>query len=342
MIGSIALGQTGVHLSRLGYGAAPLGGVGGVDAPSVSGAALERALEAGIAYFDTAPAYGLGRSELRVGNVLRERKRDSFSLSTKVGRVLDALPPPQASGEESLRKLNFRAEFDYSRDGIMRSVEQSMLRLGIVSFDILLIHDLDEKMHPDPEIRGAHRRDLLDRGGYEALQELRRTGVCKAIGAGLNRKASAIELIGETDLDVVLLAEPYNLLDQNGLEDFFPLCTRRGVPVILGGIYASGILVRGVAIGTYSYRPPPPAVVEKVRLLESVAGRHSIRLGDAAMQFALAHPSVISVIPGMRSPQEVDANVGSYHARIPSAFWLELLEMRLVHADSPLPEADAR
>jgi D-threo-aldose 1-dehydrogenase len=331
------IGQTGVRLSRLGFGAGPLGGFGGLVDPIESSQALLSAQALGIRHVDTAPHYGNGRSELRVGQIVRELPIGAMAVSTKIGRVLQPIRPNEKRPTERSTALPFKSVFGYDHDSVMRSVEQSLTRLGVDRVDILLIHDLDSKMHPDPAQLQSHVKALVDGGGFKALEELRSQGVCRAIGAGLNRSDAAVRLMSLLPLDLLLLAEPYNLLDQGALTDLLPALQKNPIPLVLGGIYASGILVRGADFGTYAYGKPDDDTLRRTRKIEALCLRHQVELGAAAMQFALAHPSVTTVLPGMRSVSEVQANVRFFSAKIPMAFWEELRAEGLVARNAPLP-----
>jgi D-threo-aldose 1-dehydrogenase len=331
------VGRTGLTVTTLGLGGAPLGGFRisvserqGVDT-------LLAAYAGGVRYFDTSPYYGYGRSELIFGQALRTLDRDSFVLSTKVGRWMAA----KADNEDvpGWRKggLSFKPTFDYSRDGTLRSLEQSLLRLGLNRIDIVLIHDVDVWTHGTQEAADQRFKETMT-GCFPALAELRSAGVIKAIGVGLNESAMSLRFVREADLDCVMLAGRYTLLEQGALNDLLPECERKGVSILLAGPLNSGILATGaVPDATYNYQPAPPPVMERVARLETVCRRHGVDLATAALQFPLAHPSMASIVAGAVHPDEVSQNVARMSARIPAALWAELKQQDLIAASAPVP-----
>jgi D-threo-aldose 1-dehydrogenase len=316
------IGKTGLRVTRLGLGGAPLGGLFESVREEEARATLSTAYAAGIRYFDTAPFYGHGRGEMRVGAFLSGRPRDEFVLSTKVGRVL---VPAEGRVEDQHYKdvLPLNPVFDFSADGIRRSFDSSLERLGLERVDILLVHDPD-----------AHYRAVMDEA-FPALARLRDDGVIRAIGAGMNQWEMLRDFARDADFDCFLLAGRYTLLDQSALPELLPLCEKRRVAILLGGPYNSGVLAGG---GHYNYERPAPAILEKVRRLERVAARHEVPLKAAALQFPLAHPSVASVIPGARTAAEVEENVRMFSCAIPSDFWNELRVEKLLLDEAPVPE----
>jgi D-threo-aldose 1-dehydrogenase len=329
------IGRTGLHVTPLGFGGAPLGNLFAPIAETDARGTVETAWSKGCRYFDTAPYYGFGLSERRVGDVLREHKRDDFVLSTKVGRLIQrgANTDPIASQFHTL--MPFHVVFDYSYDGIMRSIEGSYQRLGLDRIDILLLHDLGEAEHGKelPRIfKGAME------GGYRALAELKRAGQIRAIGMGVNEVGICEQALRHGDFDCFLLAGRYTLLEQGGQEELFPACRRKGVSIILGGPFNSGILVRaGQADATYNYAAVPLEIRARVEKLLEVCRAHGVSLPAAALQFPLANPVVASVIPGARTPAESASHWEMLSAKIPAAFWAELRERKLLHPGVPVP-----
>jgi D-threo-aldose 1-dehydrogenase len=333
------LGRTALEVTALGFGAAPIGGfratMPGRDAIAVVGAAWEQ----GVRLFDTSPFYGYGRSELRMGAALRERPRGEFVLSTKVGRVLRALAPGEAP-PEGLRQgglPGFAPHFDYTYDGVMHSVEQSCLRLGLTRLDVLLVHDVDFWTIRDRAVLEDRFRTVMD-SGYRALDELRRAGVIGAIGCGLNESDMSLRFARAGDFDCMLLAGRYTLLEQGALAELLPYCVQRGMSIILGGPFNSGILAGPVRDGAwYDYAPASPTLLDRARRIEAVCARHGVPLPAAALQFPLAHPAVASVIPGALSPQEVAQNAAHLRRAIPRDLWAELRQEGLLDPAAPTP-----
>ncbi len=332
------VGTTDVEVTELGFGGASLGELF-VPVPEHDAiATIDAAWDAGIRYFDTAPWYGRGLSELRTGSGLRDHPRDEFALSTKVGRWLrpasgDAFERgPWVGGSPN------EVVFDYTYDGIMRSVEQSRLRLGITRFDIAFIHDLD-RLYFDEATFAAHF-DALATSGWKALEELRSSGQVKAVGAGINALGLIPRFLDALDVDAFLVAMPYTLLKQEVLDDEFPAAMARGVGFVIGAVFQSGILATGAVEGaTYDYAPAPPDVMERVRRIEAVCERHEVTLAAAALRFPLGHPGVAAVIPGAFHPDQVRRNVAAFASVIPADFWTELKHEGLLRADAPVPDA---
>jgi D-threo-aldose 1-dehydrogenase len=332
------LGRTKLDVTELGFGAAPLGGFRGAVPEHDAMGALEAAWDGGVRYFDTSPFYGYGRSELRVGALLRDRPRGEFVLSTKVGRVLRPFDEARRSPAWRAGGLPFDADYDYGYDGTLRSVEQSMLRTGIARFEILLVHDLDTFIHRDARAFEQHYRTAVD-GAVRALQDLRTQGVVAAIGAGMNEASTTARLLRDADLDCVLLAGRYTLLDQTACDEVLPLCAARGVALVAGGPFNSGILAAAAVPGAaYHYGAAPPDIVERARALERLAADHAIPLQAAALRFALTCRHVASVIPGPRSAAEQAQILGWYHTTVPSAFWRDAIAAGFVRSDAPLDE----
>ena len=331
------LGRTSLSVTALGLGGAPLGNLFAELADTEAHDTVARAWQEGIRLFDTAPFYGHGDSERRMGEALREYGRDGFVLSTKVGRLLEPCAPDKVDGGQFAKTLPFQPVFDYSYDGVMRSFEESLQRIVTPRIDILFAHDLDAWTHGDEAARNSRVRDFMA-GGYKALSELRDQGVVKAIGAGLNEWQACDFLARQGDFDCFLLAGRYTLLEQEALATFLPLCQERGIGIIVGGPYNSGILATGSVEGaTYDYAAAPPKIMKQVREIQAVCARHDVDLASAALQFPLGHPAVASVIPGARTPAEVAANVETFGREIPADLWAELKAEGLLRPDAPTP-----
>ena len=333
------IGKTKLEVTTLGLGGAPMGGFRATISDAEAAALVETAWQDGVRYYDTSPFYGYGRSELRMGAGLREKPRDEFVLSTKIGRIMHAMKPGERKATDFRENglPGFAPEFDYTYDGVMRSLEHSHLRLGMAKIDIALIHDVDFWTIKDREILNHRFKTVMD-SGYRALDELRKAGVIGAIGVGINESDTSLRFIQAGDFDCMLLAGRYTLLEQGGLAEFLPECIKRNVSVILGGPYNSGILTGGVKTGaTHDYVPAAAALVEKAQKIEAVCKRHGVELGAAAMQFPLFHPAVASVIPGALAVREVKENVARIGARIPSDLWSELKREKLLDPASPTP-----
>jgi D-threo-aldose 1-dehydrogenase len=297
-------------------------------------ACLNLALDAGIGYVDTAPHYGQGLSERRVGQALENL--GNITLSSKIGRVLTPITPPPPAGTERHGFVDgdpFDPVFDYSYDGVMRSFESSLKRLKRDRLDILLAHDLGNQTH------GAegplHLKAFLD-SGLRAMNDLKNQGLTGAIGLGVNEWQVCEAVMAEADLDVVLLAGRYTLLEQGALESFLPLCEAKGVSVIVGGPFNSGILTGG---DHYDYGRVPAAIHERVIRLKTVCAAHDVPLAAAALQFPLAHPAVACVIPGMANAAEVAANIALFTQDIPSGLWDDLKTEGLLDDRAPIPQA---
>ncbi|MCR8725111.1 aldo/keto reductase [Frigidibacter sp. ROC022] len=327
-----------VPLTRMGFGGAGLGNLYRAITEDQAQATLQAAWDAGIRYFDTAPQYGLGRSEMRVGAAVARFGRDNLVLSTKIGRLLLDCAPEEVTPEAFVDVPQKRIVFDYSYDGVMRSYEASRERLDIANADILLVHDVDAFSQGSREASDARVRELFDQGGYRALSELRAAGEIAAIGAGVNEWQVCETLLGLADWDGFLLAGRYTLLEQEALDSFLPLCEKRDVGIILGGPYNSGILATGPVPGAkYNYADAPPEVLDRVARIESVCRAHGVRLIEAALQFPLHHPAVKTVIPGAMTAEEVAANVAVLDAAIPDALWSDLKTEGLIRAEAPVP-----
>ncbi len=329
------IGQSSLQVTALGFGGAPLGNsLAPVDDRDAA-RALDASWASGCRYFDTAPFYGYGLSERRMGERLRAHPRDEFILSTKVGRLIRPGDSEQKKLENFPGSLPFHAEFDYSYDAVMRSVEDSYQRLGLARIDILLIHDIGQSVHGDDH---ARQMKLAMESGYKALDELRRGGVVRAIGLGVNEVEACEEAMAFGDFDCFLLAGRYTLLEQAPLERFFPACQKRGISIIIGGPFNSGVLARaGKPDATYNYLAVPDAIREKVTRLAEVSAAHGVSLPAAALQFCLAHPVVASVIPGARNPAEARSHWQMIRKKIHPDFWEDLRGRGLLHPQAPVP-----
>ncbi len=324
------IANTAHYLPTLGFGGAPLGGLFDTVGDGEAAETLGAALDSGMTYVDTAPFYGFGRSEHRVGDRLRGR---DYLLSTKVGRLLKpgAAPDPAAMGWPDA--LPFHPVYDYSYDGIMRSFEDSQQRLGLDRIDILYVHDIGAVTHGVENQR--HFKDLAD-GGYRALDELRSSGRVKAIGLGVNETQACLDALGIGDWDVFLLAGRYTLLEQEPLNDFLPQCAARGISLVVGGPFNSGILVGG---NTWNYGAAPDHVLKKVKHLSKTCQDFDIPMPAAALQFPLGHQVVASVIPGLRNRRELADTLDWVAQVIPEDFWKALKDKGLLHPDAPPPTA---
>jgi D-threo-aldose 1-dehydrogenase len=333
------VGKTRLEVTTLGLGGAPMGGFRATIPETEAMAFTDAAYELGVRYFDTSPYYGYGRSELRMGAALREKPRDSYVLSTKIGRIFHAMKPgekPPADFRDN-GLPGFAPVFDYTYDGVMRSLEHSHLRLGIAKIDIALVHDVDFWTTKDRAVLDQRFKTVME-GAYKALDELRRAGVIGAIGVGINESDTSLRFIQAGDFDCMLLAGRYTLLEQGALEAFLPECVKRGVSVILGGPYNSGILTGGVKDDTtHDYAQAPAQLIDKARKIEAICKRHGVSLGAAALQFPLFHPAFCAVIPGALSTNEVRQNVERLSARIPSELWSELKREKLLDPSAPTP-----
>lgn len=321
----------------LGFGGAAIANLFAAVAEADALAAVGAAFEAGIAHFDTAPYYGSGLSEMRLGQGLAGRERSTFTLSTKVGRDLGR----QYAREEGTPFVGDLPDtgvgFDYGARGMARSLEGSLARLGVDRVEVALVHDLDSTVHGDPEALARHRRIAVTEG-WPTLQAMRRGGVVDAIGHGINNAADAAWLLERTDPDILLLAGRYTLLEHRGALGLLGACARRGIAVVIGGPYNSGILAAGSAVAAkYDYADPQPGILDRVRRLEAVCSRHGTPLAAVALQFVLAHPAVVMAVPGMRSAAEVRANAAWLETPVPTALWDDLRSGGLLDDDVPTP-----
>lgn len=332
------LGRSSVEVTQLGLGGASYGSLYHQVSERDALETIEAAWGAGIRYFDTSPWYGRGLSELRTGAGLRYKPRDEYILSSKVGRCFDAQKPGSDSDLGPwAAPAPFDHHHDYSYDGVMRSYEQSQLRLGMAWYDIGVIHDLDYWTHKTDDMV-QHYLDQLETSGWRALQELRRDGLLKAVGAGINETGMMSRFLRFCEPDFWLVAMPYTLLRQEMLDAEFGICEERGISVVLGAPFQSGILATGAVEGAMSdYRPATPEVLDRVRRMEAVCARHAVPIAAASLQFVLGHPLVAAVIPGARSAAQLERNVAAFRHPIPSDLWAELKHEGLLREDAPVP-----
>lgn len=331
--------KTRLQTSAVGFGGAPLGNLFDTVAEDQAIALVRHAYAAGIRYFDTAPHYGNGLSEVRIGKSLRGVGRDDYMLSSKVGRILvpDAAAPREQNSYVDV--LPYRQRWDYSREGTLRSIDESLERLGVSRLDIVYVHDIDRDTHGE-----AYEERLSEvlNGAIPALLELRAQKAIGAFGLGVNDWRACVEVLSRVDLDVLLLAGRYTLLDQTALPELMPLCERRDVAIVIGGPYNSGILATGAhpadgKLPYFDYAPAPPDVVARVAAIEALCAQFDVPLRAAALQFPLAHPAVVSTIPGARTIAELDQNLELAARPLPPPFWQALHDRGLIAQEAPLP-----
>ncbi|WP_068545521.1 aldo/keto reductase [Thalassotalea crassostreae] len=331
------IGNTNLNVTELGFGAATLGNLYHVMSDENAQNSIAKAMELGLNQFDTAPYYGFGLSERRVGDALREYDSSDYIISTKVGRILE----PCAKAEDKYgfcSPMPFEPKYDYSYDGIMRSFEHSLQRLGLSKIDILYMHDIGRVTHGDDHDRLFK---IAMEGGYKAMDELRSQGLVSAIGLGVNEYEVCEQAMDHGYFDCFLLAGRYTLLEQKALESFLPRCLKENSSIVLGGPYNSGILATGVkrqgVTPNYNYEPASREIISLVSKFEDVCANYNVPLAAAALQFPLAHPSVVCVIPGLSSASRVETTVAQMQHVIPSEFWSELKTNGLLSLDAPVP-----
>lgn len=327
-----------VKFTELGFGAAGIGNLYRAVSDEDSDATLQAAWDAGVRYFDVAPLYGFGLAETRLNRFLRGKDRDCYVLSTKIGRLLKPATPETRDAIGKFFDVPSRKEqFDYSYDGVMRSIEFSMERLGVDRIDILLAHDLDIFSHGSQEALDPWMDQFLT-GGYKALLSLREQGVIAGFGAGVNEWQACQYMSERGDFDIFLLAGRYTLLEQEALNSFLPMCEERGMGIILGGPYNSGVLATGAVPGAkYNYSDASPEILARVNKIEAVCKAHGVALVNAAFQFPLGHPNVMSVIPGAQRADEVRSNLAASQAKIPTELWATLKKEGLLQENAPTP-----
>lgn len=315
--GRARLGRSQVWVNRLGLGTVPLGGLYAEVAQGEALEVIRTCWNAGARYFDTAPVYGMGLAESRLGMVLPTFHRDSFVLSTKVGRLLRGNAPPDPAlidegGPRFRGALPMNPVFDFSYDGAIRSLEESLARLRLDRVDVVYIHDPDD-----------HYQEAVE-GAYVALEELRRTGTIGAIGVGMTQSPMLTRFVRDTDVDCVMVAGRYTLLDQSAAQDLLPACVERDVSVIAGGVFNSGILADPRSSATYEYRRADPGIVARALAIQKVCESFGVALPTAAVQFPLRHPAVASVVVGVRSVTELNESLAGAQAEVPEEMWAEL------------------
>lgn len=329
------LGRADLAVTAFAFGTAPIGNIFRPVPDAEAQGMIREAWDAGIRYFDTAPMYGHGLAELRTGEGLRWKDRDSFVLSSKVGRRLRPARRAEIDFAPWADAAPFAVEFDYSYDGTMRAFEDSLQRLALERMDICFIHDIDVYT------RGAEQPGVFAAamdGCWRALERLRREGVVKAIGVGVNEWQVCHAALQQRDFDCFLLAGRYTLLEQDALDAFLPLCQERGAAVVVGGGFNSGILATGARPGAkYNYAPAPAAIMEKVGRIESVCTEYDVPLPAAALQFVVAHPAIPSVVAGTRTIEQLRQNLAWFRHPIPPAFWTALQRQGLLREDAPVP-----
>jgi D-threo-aldose 1-dehydrogenase len=326
----VAIGRTKLHVTRLGFGSVPLGGLYQDISEEQADQTVRRVLDLGITYFDTAPIYGFGKAETRLGRTLSKLDRDSFAVATKIGYTL--VPDDGGRDEKVFHRFAnvppVRPIVDYSYDGLMRTFDGSLERLQLSRVDILNLHD--------PDYTWQEALDV----GYPLAHKLRSDGVVSAIGVGMNQAEMLARFARECDFDCLLVAGRYTLIDHTGLRELLPICAQKHISVIIGGPFNSGILATGARAGaTYNYLDASPAILERVAAIEQVCARHHVALKAAALQFPLAHPAVAAIIPGARSAAEVEENFNLLKAPIPDDFWAELRHHNLLPPEAPVPHA---
>ena len=335
------IGNTDLWIDTLGFGCASIGNLYHEISNDDARELLDSALAAGFGYFDTAPHYGQGLSERRLGDALRGEQHKDCVISTKVGRLLKpAGYAPERHG--FLSPMPFDIDYDYSYDGIMRSFEHSLQRLGLDHIDILYMHDIGAATHGD--LNESYFPVAMD-GGYKAMDSLKEQGLVKAIGLGVNEYEVCEQALEYGDWDCFLLAGRYTLLEQDALTSFLPKCEQRGCSIIIGGAYNSGILATGVsgmlsggATPYYNYEPAPGSIIERVKKIERVCDDFGVTLAAAALQFPMAHSSVASVIPGLGSKSRIEKTIVLFEQSIPNGFWGALKDQALLRSDAPTPD----
>ena len=320
----VPLGRTPLTVTRFGLGTAPLAGLFEEVDEAQAIAVIEHAWQAGIRFFDTAPLYGHGLAELRLGHVLRTKPRDEYTLASKVGRLLRADAPPEP-GQVFRGVPPVNPTFDFTYDGVMRSIEESLERLSLQRIDVLHIHDPDD-----------HYKEALN-GAYKALDRLRSDGVIRAVGAGMNQAEMLTRFARDGNFDCFLLAGRYTLLDQVALKELLPVCLEQGIAIIAGGVYNSGILADPKPGAHYDYRAAPAPLLERAQRMREVCARHDVPLKAAALQFPLGHPAVNTVVVGCRSKSQLEESIRMFETEIPPALWAELKAEGLLPDEVPTP-----
>ncbi|MBB5701996.1 D-threo-aldose 1-dehydrogenase [Ochrobactrum daejeonense] len=328
-------GRSGLDVTAFAFGTAPIGNFQREIDEHTADSMVQKAWDSGIRFYDTAPMYGHGLSELRLGHSLRWKKRDDFVVASKVGRVLKAAPRSEIDFSPWRNAAPNSMTFDYSYDGTMRSFEDSLQRLALERIDMLFIHDIDRYT------RGEDQPEVFEQamdGCWRALEQLRSQGAIKAIGVGVNEWEVCHEALKRRDFDCFLLAGRYTLLEQEALDDFLPLCEKRGAAVLVGGGFNSGILATGAIPGAkYNYSPAPKPIMDKVAKIEAVCRDYNVPLPAAALQFVVAHPAIPSFCAGTRTVEQLEQNLKWFCHPIPTDFWAELKNRKLLRDDAPVP-----
>lgn len=324
------LGRGGLTVGPHAFGTAVIGNLFREVDDVTARDAVDAAWESGVRYFDTAPHYGLGLAERRLGAALRDRSREEMIVSTKVGRLLD--PVDMVPGARDLENgfdvpRDHVRVLDYSRDGVLRSIEASLLRLGMDRIDIVYVHDPDD-----------HFAEALN-GALPALDDLRSQGVIRSYGVGMNQSKMLADFVSHSDPDVVMLAGRYTLLDQGAVDDLLPVAEQRGVSVVAAGVFNSGLLARDRPDPSahYDYAAAPVALIERATLIAEICERHGATLSQAAAQFPLGHAAISTVCLGARSREQVERNTGLFERQVHPDLWRELIERGLIRADAPTP-----
>ena len=329
-------GRVDLEVSAFGFGTAPVGNIFREIDEQTSDDMFQHAWDAGVNYYDTAPMYGHGLSELRTGQSLRWKDRDDFVLSSKVGRILKPHRRQDIDFTPWNNAAPFAMEFDYSYDGVMRSFEDSLQRMALERIDICFIHDIDVFT------RGSEQPEVFEQamdGARKALSSLKDQGLVKAIGVGVNEWEVCHAALERHDFDCFLLAGRYTLLEQDSLDKFLPLCEERGAAVVVGGGFNSGILATGAVEGAkYNYSPAPAEIMERVRKIEAVCKEYNVPLAAAALQFVVAHPAVPTFMAGTRTVKQLEQNLKWFSHQIPSQFWADLKSKGLLREDAPVPD----
>jgi len=333
--------KNGLRITTMGLGGTGLGNMyRNVDTEAALGT-VHAAYAAGLRYFDTAPVYGLGVSETRLGQAIKSLPRGDIVISSKVGYDLVPIRPEEETPQLWINPGLYRAEFDYSKDGVKRSFESSLKRLDTDHIDMVAIHDPDEATHfgpgEDPYAR-SHFKEAMD-GAYRVLDDLRSQGAIRAVGVGINQWQMLRDFVAAGDFDYFLLAGRYTLLEQEPLDSLLVECQKRNTKIVIGGPYNSGILATGPVKGAmFNTRPAPQRILNQVAKIQAVCQRHNVPMAAAALQFPLAHPVVASTIPGAQSIAEFQQNLDFMQSPIPAALWADLKSEGLMAANAPVPE----
>jgi D-threo-aldose 1-dehydrogenase len=334
------VGRTTLEITQFGVGGTAFGNIYNAIADDQATATIDAAIAAGLTYFDTAPLYGFGLSETRLGQGLARHDRNQVVISTKVGWRLEPLAATEENASLFRNAPRYRQVMDYSRDTTLRSIEASLNRLQTDRIDILLMHDPDEGITTNPGRDNYEISHFVQamKETYPVLDDLRRQGVVKAIGLGMNQWPMLWDFAHAGDFDCFLLAGRYTLLEQAPLRRFLPMCVEKGISIIVGGPFNSGILAVGARPDAYyNYLPAPTPMLERVRRIEAVCARHGVALPAAALLFPLGHPAVAAIIPGARSAVELQTNLTYFRQQIPADFWAELKHLKLIDPESPVP-----